>query len=233
MKRVNGTKFRLPLSIYCLGVLMLTACATEPKDGVVRRKRSSEKIDLISVSTARSVISESCSIPARNQELRLWLDRAGRCVSDKNWTLLEKLAQQLAQSHIELPWGAYFLSVAAEGRGEYARSLWMIGLAEKKADTENPSETGLFAYQKGRIYFALKETSRAMSEIKKAISFEPRLIEGHIFLAEIYHRDQELEQAKYHYKQALQLNPDHQRASAGLATLEPARVPAQQEGGVK
>lgn len=228
------TKSRISIGLGGMVLLLTAACATQPTGGGSARKTSpSERVDLVSSAAVRSLASESCALPTKSQEFKTWLDRAGRCVQDKNWVLLEKLAQQMAQTYVDSPWGAYFLSVAAEARGDFARSLWMIGLAEKKSSPGNSSETSLFAYQRGRIYFDLKDTARAMSEIKKAISTEPRLVEGHVFLAEIYHRDQESESAIHHYKEALRVDPSHPRALAGLAELEPVRAPAQQERSVK
>lgn len=151
----------------------------------------------------------------QSKDWRKLVGHANTCVKEKNWKTLETLAAAIARIDIDSPWGAYYLSLAAEGAGENQRALWMIDLAQKKAG----GTSGLFAYQKGRLFFALGEIPRAMKEVEKAVQIDTRLGEGYLFLAEIYHRDLEYDRAVAAYRAALQNDGKSAKALTGLAEV--------------
>ncbi len=164
-------------------------------------------------SAAQKVAMSSSDGPSK--EWRDLLTKASACAGDKNWKTLESVAQTLARVDINAPWGAYFMSVAAEGTGDWQRALWMVELAQKKAGAQN----GLFLYQHGRVMLGLKETAKAMLDVQKAVSLEPQLVNGHMFLAEIHHRDLEWDQAAEHYKAVLAVDDKNSRALAGFGEV--------------
>lgn len=164
--------------------------------------------------TAAQKIAMS-STDGPSKEWRDLLAKASACAGEKNWKTLEQVAQTLARTDINAPWGAYFMSVAAEGTGDWARAMWMVELAQKKAGAPN----GLFLYQHGRIWLGLKETAKAMADVQKAVSLEPKLTMGHLFLAQIHQRDLEWTPAAEHYVAALAADDKNWRALGGLAEV--------------
>jgi tetratricopeptide (TPR) repeat protein len=153
------------------------------------------------------------SVDGPSKEWRDLLQKASACAGDKNWKTLDQVAETMARTDINAPWGAYFLSVSAEGAGDYQRALWMNELAQKKAG----SPVALFTYEHGRIMLGLKDTTRAMSDVKKAVALEPRLTMGHLFLAQIYQRDLEWDLAGEHFAAILSTDDHNVVALAGLA----------------
>ncbi len=164
-------------------------------------------------SAAQKVAISSMDRPSK--DWRDLLSKASACAGDKNWKTLIQVGETLARTDINAPWGVYFLSVAAEGAGDWHRALWMVELAQKKAGTPN----ALFLYQHGRILLGLKETAKAMSDVQKAVTLDPKLVGGHMFLAEIYHRDLEWDKAGEHYAAVLAVEDRNANALAGLGDV--------------
>lgn len=211
-----------------LSSLLCVACATG--GGVQEDKQAAEKskayLDGISLVMA-GASGGTCALPTAAQKNALtanegtskeWKDllsKASACVGDKNWKTLEQIGETMARVDINAPWGAYFLSVSAEARGDWQRALWMTDLALKKAGGQAP----LFTYQRGRVLLGLKETSKGMAEVQKAVGLEPKLVHGQMFLAEIYHRDLEWNKAGEHYEAVLKIDDKSPLALAGLGEV--------------
>lgn len=174
---------------------------------------------------------QKCSVPSEalkpaparssgpSKEWKSFVEHANACAQAQDWKNLEVLGYALARADIDSPWGAYFLSLAAEGSGDRARALWMIDLAQKKAG----GKSGLFVYQKGRILFALGEVAESMKALERAVQLDTSLTEGHVFLARIYHRDLELDRAARSYQAVLTNHSNHQLALIGLAEVKLAQ----------
>jgi tetratricopeptide (TPR) repeat protein len=216
---------------FALAALALSACATtgggdkpvavtEDKAAMERSKSYMDGVDYGPVRTAGTI----CAVPAGSDKMlssttgpskdwKEWSGRANACAEKKDWRTLEQLGQVMARVDLNSPWGAYYLSVAAEGRGDWARAMWMNDLAQKKAGGVN----ALFAYQKGRILLNAKETSKAIAEFERATNLSPAFGHAHLYLAQIYHRDLEWDQAAKHYTAALGVESGNVDAMAGLA----------------
>ncbi len=211
-----------------LASLLSVACATG--GGVQEDKQAAEKsrayLDGISFVVAGTA-GGKCDVPTTTQKNALtanegtskeWKDllsKASACVGEKNWKTLDQVAETLARVDLNAPWGAYFFAVSAEARGDYQRALWMTDLALKKAGGQAP----LFSYQRGRVLLGMKETSKGMNEIQKAVGLDPKLVHGHMFLAEIYHRDLEWNKAGEHYEAVLKIDEKSPLALAGLGEV--------------
>lgn len=220
-------KSTLKLSLLA-AALLTSACATTPKadNDRVAAEKSRPYLDGISFVTANHA-DGTCALPTAAQKVaksatdapsKEWKDllsKASACVGKKDWKTLEQVAETLARVDINAPWGVYFLSVSAEARGDWQRAMWMADLALKKSGGQN----ALFTYQRGRVFLAMKETSKAMSEVNKAVGLEPRLIAGQLFLAEIYHRDLEWDKAGVHYEAMLEVDAKSAVALAGLGEV--------------
>jgi hypothetical protein len=219
-------------TLTVLGLLfLLSACSSGPtaKDDAAAIKASQAFLEsLVLVSGSEPLTANaSCSVPDEakkpqpgqvvgpSKDWRKLVAHANACARNKDWRTLETLGNAIARVDMESPWGAYFLSLSAEGNGELNRAMWMIELAKKKTG----GRMGLFSYQKGRLLFLMNETSKAMQEVEKALLLEPGLAEGHIFLADIYRRDMENELAQKNYLAALKIDPKNERAIAALTEM--------------
>jgi len=224
------------LSAFVTFSVLVAACASGPQKktetvDAEAEKRSQIYMANLEVEPLGETGSGTCAVPSwalkpapargsgPSKEWPRLVAHANACVKAKIWRNVEILGYALGRADIDSPWGAYFLSLAAEASGDRARALWMIDLAQKKAG----GRSGLFMYQKGRILFELGETAQAMELVGRAVQLEKRLTEGHLFLARIYHRDLELERAAKHYQAVLGADGKNFVALAGLAEVKLAQ----------
>jgi tetratricopeptide (TPR) repeat protein len=226
----NLRRHSLRVTSVLLLPLLMTACATGgggngPTDKLAAEKAKAyvDGMSFVVAGTAGGIcapptVSQKSALSSTEGPSKEWKDllqKASACAGDKNWKTLDQVAETMARTDINAPWGAYFMSVSAEGRSEWQRALWMIELAQKKAGLPN----GLFLYQHGRVMLGMKETAHAMSDVQKAVSLEPKLTLGHLFLAQIYQRDLEWDQAASHYIAVLTSDERNVIALAGLADV--------------
>lgn len=209
---------------------LVTGCASSPgikedKAAVEKSKAYLEGLQLVEAG-ARSARRSTCALLEKSEmpevsttgpskKWREMITRGNTCAGEQKFGTLKMLAQQMSEADIDSPWGPYFLSVAAEGEGDLARALWMIDLAQKKAG----GKAGLFYYQRGRVLMQMKETARAVDEIEKAVKLEPTLLAGHLYLAQLHHRDQEWDRAEGYYKKVLAQDTRNYHALVGLAEV--------------
>lgn len=210
----------------------LMGCASGPQvaqEDATAAKASKSFLESVVLVPASDKLSESasCTLPSEGQkpqpgqaagpskDWKKLVAHANSCVKERNWRTLETVANAMARLDIDSPWGAYFLALSAEGTGELGRAMWMIDLAQKKAG----GRSALFTYQKGRIYFLMKDTGRAMKEVEQAVALDPGLAEGHLFLGDIYRRDQQADRAQACYVAAMKADPKNERAIAALQEM--------------
>jgi tetratricopeptide (TPR) repeat protein len=227
-----------------VGVLAVSACASSPSSNnqgdMAAAQKSKAYLEGVSVieSSQRSSRGGVCVVPTGGASLAkterqaagasvgvgvgttggAWRDMLGRantCVYEKNWAVLESLAGEMAKADLDSPWPAYFLSVASESKGDYSRAMWMAELAQKKSG----GSTGLFTYQRGRIWLHMKEPAKAVADLQKAVVLEPRLLEAQLFLGQIYARDLEPEKAIGYYRATLAIDSKNYLALTGLGDL--------------
>lgn len=212
--------------------LAISGCAT-PGSTVNEDKAAAGKskayLQSLSYVAAGGKLSESatCTLPTGldkpvgkvlegpSKEWKTLVAKANVCMNEKNWRNVEALGGAMARIDMDSPWGAYYLSLAAEAMGEHHRALWMVDQAQKKAG----GKQALFSYQKGHILLRMGETVKGMAELQNAVAMDSRLTEAHLFLAEIHHRDLEWDKAASHYKAALEQEPKSYRALSGLAEV--------------
>ena len=232
MKHIKLTEASLSfVFLAVLPMIFLAGCATtDPKaaapasplavtvskEAAARSQGYMDGADYLQVADAQATIASNCQNVSSSETWKMKLSHASACVSLKNWKVLRELGESLASSDIDSPWGAYFLSVAADETGDEGRAMWMIELAQKKVG----GRSGLFAYQKARVLLKMKEVNGAITEMQRALVLEPRLVDGHLFLAEIYTRDLDMERATKYYQSALAIDPKNARALSGLAWVK-------------
>jgi tetratricopeptide (TPR) repeat protein len=137
---------------------------------------------------------------------------ANACVKAQKWAQVETLAEALSQAEPKAPWGAYYWALSADQRGDTARALWMTDLALKKAP-----DLGMLYFEKGRLLWSEKSYGPAMEALLKAVQLDGSLSEAHVFLGQIYFRDQDYTKATQHFYTVLQSRPNDPIALSGLA----------------
>jgi tetratricopeptide (TPR) repeat protein len=139
---------------------------------------------------------------------------ANACVKAKDWSKVEKMGNNLATRAYLTPWGPYYLAVAAEGRKDYPRAIWMLELALKKAPKE-----GLFHYELARIHWDLGDDADAVKHMKSASELSPNLTEAHATMGELALGRHEYSEAEGYFQKALNNDDKHLPALLGMAMV--------------
>lgn len=167
------------------------------------------------IDLSQASAQDVCAAPKANSDWKAWVYAAGACVQKQDWTVVEKLGQSMAADHVDSPWGAYFLGLAAAHRGEQTRAEWMFDLAEKKAG----GPLGLVQYERARWIEKSDGSAVAAVSMKEAVRRDPSLLPGFLWLAQVHHRDRMNSEAEKYYRSALALKSDSWPALKGLAEL--------------
>lgn len=88
----------------------------------------------------------------------------GTCISIKKFIDAESIALQLTATKENRPLGLYYLSVIADQRNQYYKSLWLT----EKALTLEPNQP-IFLYQKGKLLYSKYGISEALPYFEKSI----------------------------------------------------------------
>lgn len=102
-------------------------------------------------------------------------DYAGSCFYKKNYSAVEKAAYEMSKKDPSNPMIPYFLSLVAEQKMHFEKSLHLIDLAIKRTP-----DLSFLRYQKGRILTESKDLASANSEFVKASSLGLKTKETHI-----------------------------------------------------
>jgi tetratricopeptide (TPR) repeat protein len=213
-------KFGFSYILFSISAVMLVVgCSTAPKqqadNSEVVSRTHIENMSVVGVFDSEANKS-SCSQVKEKIAWKEHVARMNSCAAKKDWASLESLAAQFAKFEVNSPWGPYFLSVAAESRNDWPRAMWMVETAIKRSGKNPPA---LFVYHRGRIWAGMGEMSKGMAEIKQAVAIEPKLIDGQMYLAQIYERDADATKALGYYRAVLKVAPEHWNALAGVAML--------------
>jgi tetratricopeptide (TPR) repeat protein len=150
----------------------------------------------------------------KGQNWQRILTMANGCVQSNQWAMVELIGQYLAEAEHLGPWGAYYLSLAAEQRQEYPRAIWMIELALKKAP-----QMALLVYQQGRLYWLARNQTAAMTHLKKAADMDNRIADAHLILGQMALSEGNLSEAKKRFQQTLTVEPRLFAALMGMAEI--------------
>lgn len=209
------------LSVFTIVFLSLGLFGCGTTSTKIQKTHKKTKIYLDKVGSkvvkAKPQGKNSCVHPdkANHKKWKALVEQANQCVQADNTSRLEKYAKLLAENHPMGPWGAYFLSLVAEKRGQVEKAFWMIDLALKKAPNE-----GLLNYHKARLLYADNEYDSAVRLFEKALKSRGDLIGARVFLGQIYYRDQDFNLAKKHFSKALEIDSSISSAWVGLAECE-------------
>ena len=94
------------------------------------------------------------------------------------------------------------------------KAYWMLELALKKAP-----QVGILYYQKGRLLWAKNKYQEAIEAFSRAIQLKANTYESHIFLGQVYLRDQDLSLAAKHFRVVLEANPGNRVALMAMAEI--------------
>ena len=104
------------------------------------------------------------------------------------------------------------------------RAFWLVDLGLKKSP-----QMAILYYQKARLQWKNKEYGLSVENFEKAIDLNVELLEPHLFLAQIYFRDQDLKTAERHYEKVIELEPRKFEALVGLAKIYKIQGKTQKE----
>jgi curved DNA-binding protein CbpA len=130
-----------------------------------------------------------------------------------------------------------------EGRGE-------LNLGKKAAVGNAPAEKPAIAavtspvvqttntlvaasLRRAQEYEKKQDYSRVILELREATQIDPRNSDCHSRLGEIYLKTNQAKMAKIHFTKALELNPTHEAALAGMKKLDGSRAPVEMAAGKK
>lgn len=205
--------------IFAIAILMTVGCAetTTKPDSKSATATAVLQVNYIAARTSNTLKVEDC--PTGNtgwhKETLVEISRkADACALFKKIERLEQIANHIAKTFATEPWGAFYLSIAAEQRSDYARALWMAELAIKKS----PKNSILY-YQRGRIHWLLNEVALAISDYNESLKFNSKLADAHLILAQLAARNQDYKSAVKHYQAVVEVETDNHKAFAALAEL--------------
>lgn len=202
-------------SLMC--ILILMGCSTTQQVSQTGAKAETFTRDM-SAASLDGFDKSDCRTPKAKFAKLKWKDlvkEANSCVAGSKWKSVEDLGSEMAQRDINSPWGPYFLALHAESESQYERSLWLLELSIKRA-----SQVGLFQYQKGRVLWRREEFKEATDSLMKAIQLDTNLIDAHLFLGQIFFRDQDYSRAARHFQAVLRVRPKDPTALMGLAECQ-------------
>ena len=219
----NRIAFATPqilLSVFLAGALVGCATSDGPSrdksfDAGARERAKPYLKDLVSYDFRFSSPKGTCGPLEADADWKDFVWAAGACVHKQDWNQVEKLGLEMSSRHVDSPWGAYFLGLAAAGRGALLRSHWMLDLAEKKAG----GPLALVRYEKARLLEREEGPASAAKEMKEAVKLDPMMVAGQLWLAQVYHRDRMLSEAERHYRLALDSKGDLYPALSGLSEI--------------
>lgn len=207
-----------------IAVTMTVGCASapsKPAKAPTAVKESApvptytEKVGAIGVAELKS--SDKCPRDGawKSVEWKTAVSMANGCVKVKDWRKVEAIGNELAVRAHLTPWGAYYLSLVATERKDFPRALWMLDLALKKAPGE-----GLFHYQKGRVYWEMKNDTEAIQSLRTAADLNADLTDAHWIMGQIALQQGDNKAAEKYLANALQRNSRHFPALMAMASAK-------------
>jgi tetratricopeptide (TPR) repeat protein len=202
-----------------ISVLTLVGCASGPvkekADLVAQQKAKLYKKSIRSVpqSDIRGGACTRLAAKVKGQwDWKEAVETAGTCMQAKEYAKVEEIGNELATRTPAAPWGPYFLALAAREKGEIERATWMSELALKRAP-----DLGLLHYLKGQIQWTKKEFTPAVASFERSLELDNANWPAHLFLGQLYFRDQNYAKASKHFYEVLKSMPRHSIALSGLA----------------
>lgn len=208
-------KYFVPVSA---SALLLVGCASSNKSGEKKADvpvpTYNEKVGAVTVSDLRP--SQNCPADGKweGPDWRKAVAFANACVKAKDFRKVELIGNYLAIHAHLTPWGAYYMSIAAEARKDIPRAIWMLELALKKAPNE-----GIFHYQLGRLHWELGDDQLALKELKLASDLNSSLVDAHYVMGQMALNKENYSEAEKLFRKVMANEANHWPTAMGMATL--------------
>ena len=201
----------IQLTPILLSSLLMIGCGST--GGI--KKDSQKYVENVRVTESTVAENTKCLTKQSSFKKITWkklIKSANACVKNKKWSAVRNIANHLAQTEPNSPWGAYYLSLESENSEQYPRALWMIEAALKKV----PSQP-ILLYQKGRLLWKLGNYESGVETMEEALKLNPSMNSARLFLAKVELRDQQYSKAYDLFKVVAEQSPNLAEAHAGLA----------------
>lgn len=216
---MRSFKFSLMITLLSSGVL-ISCATTQTSNEVLAHKTDTQKNSKlygssIIASSLEKMRAETCPTEKKVESETKWknlMSLANACISKNQWSMVEVIGNRLSHVEADAPWGAYYLSVAAEKSGFTERALWMIDLALKKADG-----IGILHYQKGRILWERQFYKEAISEIEKSLQLDAGILDAYLFLGQVHLRSLNFKKAAEYFQKVVSSDSHNYMGQFGLA----------------
>jgi tetratricopeptide (TPR) repeat protein len=144
----------------------------------------------------------------KGKDWKSLLETVNHCAEQNQWLSVETIGYELLKTNVNSPWGAYYLSLAAEYNRDLPRALWMVDLAIKKAS----SQMAILQFQRGRVLWLLDQKSQAIKEFTLSAKLDKNIFDANLFLAEISYHDLEYKTAAQKFKEVLAVDSNNLRS---------------------
>jgi tetratricopeptide (TPR) repeat protein len=198
---------------------MCAGCAATPtrNDAKVAKKINPVYTQGARASSVDAARKQPCPKNDKGYRSARWRDSvamANSCVEQKNFAMVDRVGRHLSQTEGESPWGPYYMSLAAESRGELDKAMWLAHLAIKKAP-----DTGLLHFQLGRLLWLSEEHSEAVKVFATAVAKDDALGPAHEFLGVLFLKEGSGTLAEQHLLKALKASPQNRVATLALGEI--------------
>lgn len=200
-------------------ILLLSACAHQEKAATTKVPDAKLGQEYATVPQSLKTMEAKGDCPRQVSALKgktwkQYVAAANACVKTGQWKTVESIGQDMSRTHHLVPWGPYYLSLAAEHRKEVPRAVWMAELALKKAPNN-----GLLLYHQGRLFWQAKDQATALKNFKRATELDNRLAEAHLILGQMAMISNQMDEAGKRFQAALATEPRNVAALFGLAEV--------------
>jgi tetratricopeptide (TPR) repeat protein len=199
--------------------LLLAGCASTPGTEKKTLEKApaptyTEKVTAVNLQEFKPVAACPADGKWESPDWKKVAAYANACVKAKDFRKVEMIGSYLAKSAHLTPWGAYYMSLAAQYRKDYPRAAWMLELALKKAPNE-----GLFHYQLGRLHWEMGDDAAALKAIKLASDLNPSLVDAHYVTGQLALQKGDSSEAEKSFRKALAVDSKHAGAMMAIASL--------------
>jgi tetratricopeptide (TPR) repeat protein len=212
----------------CFGMIGCSSITHQKSQNIdVRTKVYTNDVLATSIDNDKSHFENFCPSDIKTIEKTDWtqlLKFANSCAAKEKWQMLEVIAKKLSSQTSFSPWGPYYLSLVSEKNRNFEKAMWMIDLAIKRTP-----DLGILYYQKGRLNWIQKNFNEGFIYFEKSVQYNLKISEPHIFMATLYLRDNEIENAQKNYEIALLYSPGSFEAFVGLAKISNLKGDAKSE----
>lgn len=214
----DGYSFYGIVKIKLFLKLILIICVTLLSNCATKSSKSSEEFLNVPTVSPKFLSSGNCinnHEKYKGDDIEVLIFYSNQCIKENKWSQVEYLGQVQIERFPQKPWGAYYLSLVAEKKGEMNLAIWLI-----KLSLSHSPNLGVLRYQLGRLLWMTDQKKEAVLEITKALEVNPEISSGSLFLGVIYFHEQNYERASVFFQKTLKYDQKSHSALIGLAECE-------------